>query len=220
MSECRLGLGFQPDLRGQTWSETSERCQDVHSRCPVVPTGSENQDELAMLSELDSVVELVKDMKGWEDFVHTLEGNPLILEIISEFDFQLSREQLAAFMFWRLTSMTVAEDGLFENEFDDEISEEDEDANGLMLFSLRVWKEQVLTGELLHSDEFITFETLASMLQNYAPRSQEESEAIMAEFETQISETNLKDAIQPLPDSEVDSILRRRRGQGLSDFHD
>jgi len=116
--------------------------------------------------------------------------------------------------------MTVAEDGLFENEFDDEISEEDEDANGLMLFSLRVWKEQVLTGELLHSDEFITFETLASMLQNYAPRSQEESEAIMAEFETQISETNLKDAIQPLPDSEVDSILRRRRGQGLSDFHD
>ena len=36
MSECRLGLGFQPDLLGQTWSETSERCQDGRSRCRAV----------------------------------------------------------------------------------------------------------------------------------------------------------------------------------------
>jgi len=36
MSECRLGLGFQPDLPGQTWSETSERCQDGRSRCRAV----------------------------------------------------------------------------------------------------------------------------------------------------------------------------------------
>ena len=36
MSECRLGLGFQPDLPGQTWSETSERCQDGRSCCRAV----------------------------------------------------------------------------------------------------------------------------------------------------------------------------------------
>jgi len=189
------------------------------SRCRAVPPGSEKQDELAMLSELDSVIESIKGMNGWEGFVDTLEANPLIQEIISEFDFRLSREQLAAFTFWRLTSMGVAEDGSIENEFNGRVSEEYENANGLMLFSLRVWKEQVLMGELIQSDKFITFDTLAAMIQNYSPRSQEDSEAIMAEFEEQVSETNLQDAIQPLPDSEVDSILRRRRGQGLSDFH-
>jgi len=201
-----------------TWSAPSERCQDGHSRCPAVPTGSENQDELAMLTELDSVVELVKGMNGWEDFVRILNGNPLVSEICSENEIELSNEQLAAFMFWRLTNVSIAEDGSIENEFDERVSEEDEDGNGLMLFSLRVWKEQVLVGELLQSDEFITFEMLNEMLEKYAPQSREESDALLAEWDERFVETNLQDAIQPLPDSEVDSILRRRRGQGLSDF--
>jgi len=183
-----------------------------------VPTGSENQDELAMLSELDSVVELVKGINGWEDFVCILDGNPFVSEICSENEIELSNEQLAAFIFWRLTNVSIAEDGSIENEFDERVSEEDEDGNGLMLFSLRVWKEQVLVGELLQSDEFITFEMLNEMLEKYAPQSREESDALLAEWDERFVETNLQDAIQPLPDSEVDSILRRRRGQGLSDF--
>lgn len=170
-------------------------------------------------TELDNVVELVKEMEGWRDFVDSLTDNPYVNELFAESELDLEQEQLAAFTLWRLTSISVSDSGDIENEFDEQLSSEEENGDDLLLFALRVWKEQVLEGELLQSEEFITFQTLADMMKANAPRSREESEGIWNEFLSErSSEVILQDPIQPLPDSEVDSLLRRRRGQGLTDY--
>ncbi len=167
------------------------------------------------IDELNLVVDLIKDMDGWEGFVCSLDGNPLIHGIIEECDFEPSPEQLAVFVYWRLTSLSIADDGLIKNEFDDRVTD-DEDQIDLMLFSLRAWKEQVLIGEILESDEFIGFETLSGMLDAYMPQSRDESEVIWAEFEEQRAEDGCLDQIRPLLDSEVSTVLRSRPAQGLS----
>ena len=167
------------------------------------------------IDELNLVVDLVKGMNGWGEFVCSLDGNPLIHELIEECDVMLSPEQLAIFAYWRLTNMSIADDGEKKNEFDDRATDDDDQAD-LMLFSLRAWKEQVLIGEILQSDEFIGFETLSGMIDDYAPRSRDESEAICAEFEDQRAEEGCLDQIRPLLDSEVPPVLRRRPGQGIS----
>jgi hypothetical protein len=167
------------------------------------------------IDELDLVVDLLKNKEGWEKFVLSLDGNALIHELIEESDAELSPEQLAVFLFWRLANLSIADDGEMENEFDSRSADDDNQAD-LMLFSLRAWKEQVLIGEILQSDEFIEFETLSGMIDDYAPRSRNESEAICAEFEEQRAEEGCLDQIRPLLDSEVPPVLQRRPGQGLS----
>ena len=167
------------------------------------------------IDELNLVVDLVKDMDGWGEFVCSLDGNPLIHELIEEYDVELSPEQLAVFAYWRLTNLSIADDGETKNEFDDRATDDDDQAD-LMLFSLRAWKEQVLIGEILQSDEFIGFETLSGMLDAYMPQSRDESEAICAEFEEQRAEDGCLDQIRPLLDSEVPPVLRSPPEQGLS----
>ena len=167
------------------------------------------------IDELNLVVDLVKGMDGWGEFVCALDGNPLIHELIEECDVELSREQLAVFAYWRLTNLSIADDGETKNEFDDRATDDD-DQTDLMLFSLRAWKEQVLIEEILRSDEFIGFETLSGMFDDFAPRSREESEAIWTEFEEQRAEEGCLDQIRSLPDSEIPPVLRSCPEQGLS----
>ena len=170
--------------------------------------------DLEFIDELNLVVDLLKDKEGWEKFVCSLDGNPLIHELIAG-DFDLSPGQIAGFMFWRLTSQSIVNDGSTRNEFDDQ-PPGDDDQDVSLLFSLRAWKEQVLIEEILQLDEFIGFETLSGMFDDFAPRSREESEAIWAEFEEQRAEEGCLDQIRPLLDSEVPPVLRRRPGQGIS----
>jgi len=118
-------------------------------------------------------------------------------------------------MFWRLTSQSIVNDGSTRNEFDDQ-PPGDDDQDVSLLFSLRAWKEQVLIEEILQSDEFIGFETLSGMFDDFAPRSREESEAIWTEFEEQRAEEGCLDQIRSLPDSEIPPVLRSCPEQGLS----
>ena len=166
------------------------------------------------IDELNLVVDLLKDKEGWGKFVLSLDGNPLINELIEECDIELSPEQLAVFLYWRLANLSIADDGEMENEFDGGLSDDDGQAD-LMPISLRAWKEQVLIGEILQSEEFIGFETLSGMVDDYAPRSREESDSTWADFEQQRAEDGCLDQIRPLSDSEVPPVLRNRPGQGL-----
>ena len=164
--------------------------------------------------ELNLVVNLLKDKEGWEKFVCSLDGNPVIHELIAG-DFDLSPGQIAGFMFWRLTNLSIVNDGSIRNKIDDQ-PPGDDDQDVSLLFSLRAWKEQVLIEEILQSNEFIGFETLSGMFDDYAPRSREESEAIWAEFEEQHAEDGCLDQIRSFPDSEIPPVLRSRPEQGLS----
>ena len=168
-----------------------------------------------LIDELNLVVDLLKGMHGWAGFVCSLDGNPLIRELIQECDVELSPEQLAVFVYWRLTNLSIADDGETTNEFDGRAADDDDHADPI-LFSLRTWKEQVLIGEILQSDEFIGFETLSGMLDAYMPQSRDESEAIWAEFEEQRAEDGCLDQIRPLSGSEVPPVLRSLPEQGLS----
>jgi hypothetical protein len=170
---------------------------------------------LEFIDELNLVVELIKDMDGWAKFVHSLDSNPLIRELFEDCDVELSPEQLAVFSYWRLTNLSIADDGEMQNEFDGGLPGDDGQAD-LMLISLRAWKEQVLIGEILQSDEFIGFETLSKMFDAYAPQSHSESEAKWEEFKEHRAEDGCLDQIRPLSDSEVPPVLRSRPEQGLS----
>ena len=163
--------------------------------------------EQEFLDELDLVADLVRNIEGWNEFVRVVESNRLIHELFEDFNLDFSLEQVAILLFWRMCSFEITEDHKIANEFDGSNPDGD-DGVSLMLFSLRVWKDEEVIKNFICSDD-VSFVGMANLMEDYALQSRVEAE------EMSIIET-WDDPIEPLPDEDVDSILRRRRGEGLS----